>query len=274
MGMGNLDILIVDDEELHRKILIDYLDFAGFDTIEAGDGAEALDIMKRNKPELVLLDINMPVMDGFKTLEAIKRDTKLADIPVIFLSGMDQRHLKVKGLELGADDFITKPFDHSELLARINASLRRTERYRRVEGVMEGDLANINLVDLLQSLLLGSKTATIRLEELDGDIYVKNGMDMHVHLGHFVNNQALIRLLLLERGFFSVKFGEVPKEGNTLYAPMMAMLMDALSKVDEIYDLVEKTQLGNQPVILHPDVTDFPQLVKIKMKRLPRFLNC
>jgi len=273
MSIKNYGVLIVDDEEVQRKILIEYLQFAGFVTFEAEDGQAALDFLKKKKPELILLDVQMPVLDGFKTLEAIKHNPELIDIPVILLTNMDQRPQKIKGLELGADDYITKPFDHAELLARINAALRRTERYRRVEGVLEGDLENINIVDLLQNLILSSKTATIRVDELDGEILVKNGMTMHVRQGGFINDQALIRMLLMERGFFSVKFGEVSRENADSFEPMMAMLMDALSKVDEINDIVFKTKLGNQPVILDPDVTEFPQLEKIKDKTPATFLD-
>jgi len=271
--MNNYGILIVDDEEEQRKILIEYLNFAGFDTFEAEHGKAALNILESKRPELILLDILMPVLDGFKTLEAIKQKPDLTDIPVILLTNMNQRNLKVKGLELGADDYITKPFDYTELLARINSALRRTERYRRVEGVMEGDLADSNIVDLLQSMNLSSKTATIRLNELNGEIFVKNGTSMYVRKGSFVNDQALVRLLLLEKGFFSVKFGEFPQENAHSFKPMMAMLMKVLAKVDEINDIVDKTKLGNRLIILDPDLKEFPQLEKIKEQTPASFLD-
>ena len=234
MSMTNYGILIVDDDQDQRKILIEYLNFAGFDTFEAEDGQAALDTLKNKTPELILLDIQMPVMDGFQTLEAIKRNQALADIPIILLTNMDQRNLKVKGLELGADDYITKPFDFPELLARINAALRRTERYRRTEGVMEGDLSDINIVDLLQSMNLSSKTAFIHLEELDGEIFVQNGSDMYVRTSGFINDQALVRLLLLEKGTFSIKFGELPTEHKYVFKPMMNMLRWLWAKPERV----------------------------------------
>lgn len=116
-------VLIVEDETAIRELIRMNLELAGYEVEEAGDGLEGLNAVRREKPDLVLLDIMMPKMDGFTLLEELKND----DIPVICLTAKDSVRDKVKGLELGADDYMTKPFESLELLARVKAVLRRSK---------------------------------------------------------------------------------------------------------------------------------------------------
>ncbi len=121
--MRRTRILVVDDEPAIRKLLRANLEFAGFDAMAAGDSIEALKLVEREAPDLVLLDIMMPKMDGFETCSRIR---EWSQTPIIMLSAKDEERDKVKCLEIGADDYITKPFGAKELTARINAVLRRT----------------------------------------------------------------------------------------------------------------------------------------------------
>ena len=121
-----MKILIVDDapEVVEAVTVCCSLQWRETDVISAGDGKTALGLIEREMPSLVLLDIAMPGLDGFETLRRIR---EFSDVPVIMLTARDGVVNKVKGLELGADDYVTKPFDHLELLARIRALLRRLE---------------------------------------------------------------------------------------------------------------------------------------------------
>ena len=121
--MRRTRILIVDDEPAIRKLLRANLEKNGFEALSAGDGAEALKLVEREAPDLVVLDIIMPRMDGFETCRRLR---EWSTIPIIMLSAKDEEQDKVKCLEIGADDYITKPFGSGELVARINAVLRRT----------------------------------------------------------------------------------------------------------------------------------------------------
>ena len=114
-------ILIVDDEERIRELIKMNLELAGYECSEAEDGEVAIEKMKEVKPDLALLDIMLPKKNGYEIAE----DFIKADIPIIFLSAKDSVVDKVKGLKLGADDYIVKPFESMELLARIEAVLRR-----------------------------------------------------------------------------------------------------------------------------------------------------
>ena len=117
-------ILVVDDESRMIQFTTMNLELEGFRVISASDGYEALEKVTRELPDLVLLDIMMPDMDGFETL---KRLREISDVPVIFLSVKGEEYDRVHGLDLGADDYITKPFSPKELVSRIRAVLRRTE---------------------------------------------------------------------------------------------------------------------------------------------------
>jgi len=118
-------LLVVDDEPTVRELLAATLRFAGFTVTSAATGAEALDAAREHTPDLVLLDVMLPDMDGFAVIRRLRDLTRPA-VPVLFLSARDSPQDKINGLTLGGDDYVTKPFDLEELIARIRAILRRT----------------------------------------------------------------------------------------------------------------------------------------------------
>jgi DNA-binding response OmpR family regulator len=121
--MANRRILVVDDDPDIRGLVREVLDRRGFSVLEAGDGQEALRAFFDERPDLVVLDVQMPVLDGWKTLERIR---ELSDVPVVMLTARATELEKTRGLRAGADDYVTKPFGRQELLARVEALLRRT----------------------------------------------------------------------------------------------------------------------------------------------------
>jgi len=132
-------ILVVDDEPQIAEIATDYLRLAGFNVITAGDGVRALEAVRGRHPDLVVLDLGLPRMDGTDVARAIRRDS---DLPIIMLTARVQEDDRLQGLEIGADDYITKPFSPRELVARVRAVLRRTEkRSAGAEVFRVGDLA-------------------------------------------------------------------------------------------------------------------------------------
>ena len=119
-------IMVVDDEAGVRELVCDALRIAGFETMQANDGMSALTALRAAKPDLLIIDINMPLMDGFDLVERLRSQNDLT--PVLMLSARSDRADITRGLSLGADDYVTKPFGLEELLLRVKAILRRTTK--------------------------------------------------------------------------------------------------------------------------------------------------
>jgi len=117
-------LLVVDDEPSIRELLSASLKFAGFEVYTAEDGAEALRLAEQHKPDLVVLDVMLPDMDGFSVTRRLRERGR--EMPVVFLTARDETSDKVQGLTVGGDDYVTKPFSLEEIVARIRAVLRRT----------------------------------------------------------------------------------------------------------------------------------------------------
>jgi DNA-binding response OmpR family regulator len=117
-------VLIVDDEPAIVRLVRDYLERAGFDVSTAANGEEALRLFTRERPDLVILDLTLPLMDGLDVARAMRR---AGDVPIIMLTARTEEADRVAGLELGADDYVTKPFSAREIVARVRAVLRRAQ---------------------------------------------------------------------------------------------------------------------------------------------------
>ncbi|MCK5801586.1 MAG: response regulator [Lentisphaeria bacterium] len=117
-------VLIVEDEESNRIVLRRLLELAGYSVETAEDGLEALALLNTSMPDLILLDVNMPGLDGFETCQRIKLDPRTQDIPVIFLSGRKTNEDTVRGFDVGGVDYVGKPFHPPELLARVRTHVQ------------------------------------------------------------------------------------------------------------------------------------------------------
>lgn len=139
-------ILIVDDDTNICELLRLYLEKDGFETVVANDGEQAILIAERSKPDLILLDIMLPKLDGWQVCREIR---KSSDTPIIMLTAKGETFDKILGLELGADDYVSKPFDAKEVIARIKAVLRRSSDKDKTDAVKEVvyDKLTINLTN-------------------------------------------------------------------------------------------------------------------------------
>lgn len=175
-------ILVVDDEERLRTLLQSYLQQEGFEVVTATDGREALFMTRQEQPDLIILDLMMPEMDGFGFMHAYNKE---ASTPIIILTAKLEEQEKVLGLELGADDYVTKPFSLRELTARVRAVLRRTgqvppapEQLRAADVVLDRATRLVQVgkqrvdltpseFDLLAALMANPGRAFTRAELLD-----------------------------------------------------------------------------------------------------------
>lgn len=138
-GPGKALVLVVDDHQLSRELLKAYLSAGGYETVEAKNGKEALEKFAEHPPDLVLLDIIMPGIDGYEVCRKIKENRKTTLLPVIMVTGLEDFDAKMKALALGADDYINKPINEKELLMRVQNHLRikqLTDRLENAENVI------------------------------------------------------------------------------------------------------------------------------------------
>ena len=125
-------ILIVDDEQKIVDLLVHNLGREGYNTIEANDGVSAVEIAKEQRPDLILLDIMLPRLDGLSVCKKIKN---IYNVPILMVTAKDDELDKIVGLELGADDYITKPFSVREVVARVKANLRKVEASMEAQSI-------------------------------------------------------------------------------------------------------------------------------------------
>lgn len=158
-------ILVADDEDRIRKLIADFLAREGYEIIEAADGAQALSLSTgANKPDLVILDVMMPEMDGWTVLTELRR---IGDIPVILLTAKSSEADQLGGFRLGADDYVTKPFSPSLLVARVQALLRR-------RGVLDNHNAqcgNVRIDELAHVAYVGETALELTPKEYDLLLY-------------------------------------------------------------------------------------------------------
>lgn len=124
-------ILIVDDEEFGRETLESLLVKEPYRLLFASNGPEMLKVARENRPDLVLLDVMMPGMDGFEACEILRQDPEISETPVIMVTALDDKDSRIRGIEAGADDFISKPFDRIELRAKVK-TISKLNRVRKL----------------------------------------------------------------------------------------------------------------------------------------------
>lgn len=155
-------ILIVDDKLSALRLVADYLHGHGFRTALASNGREALYVARHEQPDLVLLDIMMPEMDGFQFMRQFRKES---NVPVIMLTAKVEETDKVVGLELGADDYVTKPFGMAELVARIRAVLRRVAEQSQTPQVLR--VGEVELNWLTHLVTIGAREVTLTPSEFE-----------------------------------------------------------------------------------------------------------
>src|SRR5881296_3784548 len=174
-------ILIVDDEPEIVRGLEDNLRFEGYQTLTAGNGADALAVAAREAPDLIVLDLMMPVVSGWDVCRTLR--ARGIDVPIIMLTARGEEADRVRGLELGADDYVTKPFSLRELLARVRAVLRRPGPRQKFEALAFGDV-RVHLRG--RRVTRGGRPLTLTRKEFDLLVYLVE------HRGEIVTRDRLL----------------------------------------------------------------------------------
>ena len=155
-------ILLVDDEQNIRELAALYLEKEGFAVDFAADGREAIQRFQQNQPNLVLLDVMMPGMDGFEVCRELRRES---DVPILMLTARSEDIDKIVGLELGADDYMTKPFNPRELVARVKRILHRVEGGRKPQNAIS--VSNLNVDKARREVRVDGNELNLRTKEFD-----------------------------------------------------------------------------------------------------------
>lgn len=235
-----MKILVVDDQQGVLEILTLLLERHGFVVVTAESGEEALPLLEHVSPDVIISDVRMPGMDGWEFFKKVRLHPNAGTAPFIFLTGLSSPPDRVRGLKMGADDFVSKPFDGQELLARIERCIerqrRRADEIPRTKGGISGKLGQLSLIDIIQILELNKRSATIALRHGSetAKIYLKEGLVEGMCLGGEFDSRHFYQLLLWEDAEFAVaEFAdEVPPE-HRVGLPARELILESARLVDE-----------------------------------------
>ena len=243
--MAKQHLLLVDGDPKSLRVMEVSLKKAGFSVTTAIHGKDALEKVQISPPDLVLADTKMPEMDGFELCKTLKSDDRFKFIPFVFLTNQKSVEFKVRGLELGGDDYLTKPIYIKEIVTRVRMILQKAEKERiekreTTKGGFAGNLADMGVVDLVQTFEIGRKTGTISIQgERVGTIYFKEGRVIDSELGRLKGENAFYRMLNATEGEFEVQFTPLDRP-ERIEVSTQGLLMEGMRRLDEWGRMLEQ----------------------------------
>ncbi len=242
--MAKQHLLLVDGDAKSLRVMEVSLKKAGFQVTTAIHGKDALEKVQISPPDLVLADTRMPELDGFELCRILKSDERFRHIPYVFLTNQKSVEFKIKGLELGGDDYLTKPIYIKEIVTRVKMILQKVEKERNekreTKAGFAGSLSDMGVVDLVQTFEIGRKTGTIKIEgERTGLIYFREGKVIDSELGRLKGENAFYRMLNTFEGKFEVGFGAVERP-ERIEMSTQGLLMEGMRRLDEWGRMLEQ----------------------------------
>ena len=240
--MAGERVLLVEDEPLIARMLQDCLAPLYVEIVHVTNGLQALEAVAKNPPDLILLDVMIPELDGFEVARKIKSDPNTAHLPIIFLTALSQVKDKVKGFQLGADDYITKPFHFEEVQARVTGALQRADAARALRAAtggrgIQGRLRDMSLPSLIQFIEMERATGVLSLsrDEERGHIYFDGGRIVNAVMAGVAGEEAVYRLLRWDEGTFDMERlpGGEPAE-PTITKSNQNLLLEGMRRRDEL----------------------------------------
>jgi len=235
-------ILVADDDPLVLRMIREILTTLPASVLEARDGEEALHLARAEHPDLVLLDVMMPKLDGFQVASILKQERSTADIPLIFFSALASARNKVRGLDIGAEDYLAKPLDPDELKVRVRMVLRRIPPSSREAPLASGRLDAMNLLSLVQLFEGERRTARLLLTrgEEQAEIVFVDGRITQAIQGPRQGEAAVYRVLAWQDGTFQMAPPDASRPpGESVRASNQSLLMEGVRRLDEIPGLRE-----------------------------------
>ncbi|MBS1810002.1 MAG: response regulator [Acidobacteria bacterium] len=247
-----VDVLLVDDDRTGLMILSRSLERANFTVATANSASDALELLRRIRPEVILADVSMPGMDGFEFFRKV-RAQGLADVPFIFCSGRDGALDRILGLRLGADDYLVKPIVPEEVILKVRLQVTKMQYLRALKtaleskdssSIMSGSFGGISVMDVLQTARMlgnGEYAVLFTTEEDSAAVYLKHGQVLHAETGWGGGPKAFARILTWERGKFSIENKHFDDE-PTMSGALEEVLLDQLAQLDETQELRGKIE--------------------------------
>lgn len=247
--MAKKKILLVDADQRSLRVLEVSLRKAGYNLTCVHDGQSALDVVEHQQPDLVICDTKLPKLDGYGFVRRLKDHPDWAHIPVIFLASQRSVEDKIRGLELGVEDYLTKPIFVRELLARVNVVLaRRTQESlaakpssAMLKTRFAGSIADMTVIDLLQTFEISRKSGTITFKSGNrlGYVWFRDGKVIDAEVGGLRGEEAVYRLLVWSEADFEVDFGNIDRE-DVVETQTSALVMEGMRRADEWGRLIEQ----------------------------------
>jgi len=263
-------LLLVDGDAKNLRVMEVSLKKAGFQVTTAINGRDALEKVQISPPDLVLSDTRLAELDGFELCRRMKADERFGNIPFVFLSSQKALEDKVRGLELGGEDYLTKPIYIREIVTRMKMILQKAdERFERREtkGGFSGNLADMGVVDLVQTFEVGRKTGMVRIEgEHSGAIYFRDGRVVDAELGKLSGENAFYRVLNTFEGKFDVRFEPVERP-DRIEVSTQGLLLEGMRRLDEWGRMLE--QLPSLDTVFE---IDYRQLAE-RLSEIPDEVN-
>jgi len=238
-------LLIVDADPKSLRVLEVSLKKAGFSVTKAVNGADAIEKILISAPDLIISDTTMPEMDGFELNNRLKQNPEWSDIPFIFLTAQKSIEDKIRGLEQGVEDYLTKPIFIREILARVGLVLQRRQREtlenRGSKTKFSGNLADMGIIDLIQTIDISRKSGVIHLTRLDdkGEIFFRDGKLIDAETSNRKGEDAVYRMLVWSEGTFEIEFSNV-KRPDAISLSTQGLLMEGMRRLDEWGRLLEQ----------------------------------
>jgi DNA-binding response OmpR family regulator len=268
--MARQHLLLVDGDARNLRVLEVSLRRAGFSITSAESAAQALQYLGHSEPDLIISDTKLGDGDGFELCKAVKGDARWRAIPFIFLTSATELDDKVRGLELGVEDYLTKPIYVKEVTTRVKMLLQRKQQERLgrkdARTKFSGLLADMAIVDLLQTIEISRKSGTI---ELDTDlgvatVWFRDGRVIDAKMGELEAATAVYRLLGINEGTFEVEFQNISRL-PVIEESTQSLLMEGMRRVDEWVRLLE-----GLPPLDHVLTIDTPLLAAREEPLAPR----
>ncbi|HSD20801.1 MAG TPA: response regulator, partial [Anaeromyxobacter sp.] len=245
--MAKQHLLLVDGDPKSLRVMEVSLKKAGFSVTTAANGRDALEKCAISPPDLILSDTKMPEMDGFELCRRLKEDERRRGTPFIFLTGQKSVEFKVKGLELGVEDYLTKPIYIKEIVTRVKILLEKREKERLekkdLRASFAGNLSDMGVVDLVQTLEMGKKSGALHVRSKRGALaicYFRDGRIVDCELaGKLSGENAFYRLLNWQEGDFAIEFKPIDRE-ERIPVSTQGLLMEGMRRIDEWGRIVEQ----------------------------------